>query len=86
MKPSGSGIHGMEALVYNNHPREAAASRFWVYCQQRTLVPPFNSGANAALVSVQVLPVHSHYSAGTDGGRGSLESTGNRVSDLMCLT
>ena len=37
-------------------------------CQQRTLVPPFNSGANAASVPG---------SAGTDVGRGSLETTGN---------
>ena len=29
----------------------------------------FNSGANAAPVSVQALPVECHYSAGTDVGR-----------------
>ena len=34
-------------------------------------VPWLNSGANAAPVSVQALPVQWHYSAGTDVGRGS---------------
>ena len=43
------------------------------------LAPTFNSGANAAPVSVQTLPVQCHYSAGPDVGRGSLETTGNRV-------
>ena len=55
-------------------------------CQRRTLVPLFNSGANAALVSVHALPVQSHYSAGTDVGRGSLETTDNSVlHHIMCL-
>ena len=51
-----------------------------------TLAPPFNSGANAAPVSVQTLPVQCHYSAGTDVGRGSLEATGNRMFDIMSHT
>ena len=51
--------------------------------QWHTLAPPFNSGANAATVSVQTLPVQCHYSAGTDVGRGSLETTGNRLFDIM---
>ena len=55
-------------------------------CQRHTLVPPFNSGANAAPVSIQVLPVHCHYSGGTDVGHGSVETTGNRVFDIMYLT
>ena len=55
-------------------------------CQRRTLPPPLNSGANAAPVSVQALPVQFHYSAGTDVGRGTLETTGNRVFDIMSHT
>ena len=47
---------------------------------QNILDPPLNSGANAAPVSVQALAVQCHYHAGTDVGRGSLETTGNRVS------
>ena len=55
-------------------------------CQGGTLAPPFKSGANAAPVSVQTLPVQCHYSAGTDVGRGSPETTGNRVFDIMSHT
>ena len=55
-------------------------------CEHRILAPPFNSDANAAPVSVQTLQVQCHYSAGTDVGRGSLEITGNRVLDILCLT
>ena len=54
-----------------------------------TLVPPFNSGANAAPVSVQALPVQCHYSThgtGTAVGRGSSKTTSDRVLDIMCLT
>ena len=57
-----------------------------VDCQRRALVPLFNSGNNAAPVSVQALPVQRRYSAGTNVGRGSFETTGNRVLDIMCLT
>ena len=46
-------------------------------CQRLTLVPPLNSGAYAAPLSVQC-----HYSAITDAGRGNLETTGNRVFDI----
>ena len=51
-------------------------------CQRRTLVPPFNSGANvysyhiAAGTAIAVSLLHS---AGNDVGCGSLETTGNRV-------
>ena len=45
----------------------------------------FNSVANAAPVSVQALSVQCHYSSGTDVGRDSLETTDNRVLDIMCL-
>ena len=55
-------------------------------CQWRMLALPFNSGVNAAPASVQALPVQCHYSAGTDVGRGSLETTGNRVLDIMYHT
>ena len=48
-----------------------------IACQRRTLAPPFNSGVNAASVSVQC-----HYSAGTDVGHGSLETTGNGLLDI----
>ena len=56
-------------------------------CHQRTLAPPFNSGLIAAIVSVQALPVRCHYSAGTDIGRGSIETTGNIVltSGVPCV-
>ena len=52
--------HGTEALVYSSHPREAAASSYLAKnlgldCQLRTLVPPLNCGANAALASVMAL-------------------------------
>ena len=51
--------HGTEALIYNDHPREAAASLCLVIIFGRsasgTLVSPLNSGANAALAPVQVL-------------------------------
>ena len=40
-----------------------------VDCQRYTPAPPFNSGANAASVSVPALPVQCHYSAGTDVSR-----------------
>ena len=56
--------------------------------QQRiysTLDPPFNSSANAGPVSVQAVSVQCHYSEGTDVGRCSLETTGNRVFDIMSL-
>ena len=55
-------------------------------CQRCTFVPPFNTSANAAPVSVQALPVRCPYSAGTDVGRGSLETADNRVLNSMCLT
>ena len=60
-------------------------------CQQRTLAPPLNIGANAAPISVHALSVHAlpvqcHYSTGTDVRRGSLETNGNRVLDIICLT
>ena len=38
----------------------------WPYSSGGTLAPPLNSGANAAPVSMQALPVQCHYSAGTD--------------------
>ena len=41
-------------------------------CQWRPLAPLFNSGASAAHVSVQALPVQCRYSTGTHVGRGSL--------------
>ena len=37
--------------------------------------PPFNSGANAAPVTMQALPVQCHHSAGTDVGCGCPETT-----------
>ena len=45
---------GTEALVYINHPREAAASTslaiiFGADCQWHTLVSPFDNDADAAL-------------------------------------
>ena len=43
----------------------------------------FNTCANAAPVSVKALPVQCDYSAGTDVGRGSLETT---MLDITCLT
>ena len=52
-------------------------------CQPWSLAPPFNSGANTAPVSMQTRPVQCHYSVGTDVGRDSLETTGNRVFDIM---
>ena len=55
-------------------------------CQRHTLVLSLNSNANAGLISVQALPVHCHYSADTDVGHGSLETIGNRVLVIMCLT
>ena len=55
-------------------------------CQRPTLVPPFNSCDDAVPVSVQALAVKCHYNAGTDVSRGSLETTDNRVLDIMCLT
>ena len=57
-----------------------------VDCQGGTLVPPFNSDADAALVSVQALPVQCHYSADTDVGFGIIETIGNSLLDTMCLT
>ena len=58
-----------------------------INCQRRTMAPPFNSGANAVPVLVQALPVQGHYSAGTDvGRRDSLETTGNRVFDIISHT
>ena len=75
-------LHGTEALFYSNHPRDAAASTcLRAVCHRCTLVPLFNSGANAAFVSVQTLPVQIHYSAGTDVGRGSLETP-----TIVCYT
>ena len=83
-------MHGMEALIYSNYSREAAAAvclaLLWTDCQRYTLVPPFSSGANPAPVSVHTLPLQCHYSAGTDVGRGSLRTTSNTVFDTMSLT
>ena len=50
----------MEALVYSNHPRKAAASVesghiIQVECQWNTLIRLFENCANAALVSVLML-------------------------------
>ena len=53
--------------------------------QRLTPAPLFNSCAKAAPVSVQVLPVQFHYSAGTDVCRGILETTDKKVLDSMCL-
>ena len=48
--------HCMEALVYSNHPREAAASSYLAIIFGRyTLAPPFNNGTNAAPASVEAL-------------------------------
>ena len=51
--------HGTEALVYSDHPRSCSllvsGHNLRVNCQCRTLVSPLNSGANAALASVQAL-------------------------------
>ena len=49
--------HGTEALVYNNHPREAAASSYLALILGRIAsgVPWFLRGANAALASVLAL-------------------------------
>ena len=58
----------------------------WAVCQQRTLVPPLNSDANAAPVSVQALLVQCHYSAVTDVGLNRLETTGSRVLDIIFHT
>ena len=44
--------HGMEALVYRNHPGEIISFSYQADCQWRTLVSPLNCGANAALASV----------------------------------
>ena len=84
-------MRGVETLVYSNHSRDAAASTcltimFPIDCLWHILVPLFNSSANAAIVSVQALPVVCHYNAGTNVGRGSLETIGNRVFDIMPLT
>ena len=73
-------MNGMEALVYSNHSREAPASTR-ADCQRDALAPLLNSGANTAPASVQC-----HYSAGTDFGCGILETTGNRVFDIMSRT
>ena len=52
--------HGTEALVYSNHPREAAASSYpaIIFGRIASGVPWFlllKSSANAALASVQAL-------------------------------
>ena len=71
--------HGTEALVYSSHSREAAASTCpRVDCQQYTLDPPFNSGANAAPVSMQALPAVQELLLAVVA---CFETTGN-----MCLT
>ena len=49
--------HGTEALVYNNHPREAAASSYLaiIFGRIASAVPLLNCGANAAFASVLAL-------------------------------
>ena len=84
-------MHGTGTLVYNNQSFKGSDSlhlsdhNFSADCQV-TLVPPFNSGAKAAPVTVHVLPVQCYYSPGTDVGCGSLETTGHKVFAIMSLT
>ena len=48
-------LHGTEALVNSNHPREAAASSYLATIFWHTMAPPLNCCANAALASVLAL-------------------------------
>ena len=47
-------LHDMEALVYNNYPRKAAASTCLAIIFRRiaSIVPPLNSGPNVDPTSV----------------------------------
>ena len=71
-------LHGTKALVYSNHQScslHVSGQNLGADCQQCTLVPSFNSVANAALISVQALPVQSHHRARTDVDLCSFETT-----------
>ena len=77
-------LNSMLQKHYSNHPSGAAAyTCLRVDGQRCTLARLFKSSANAAPVSVQALPVQCRYNTGTDVGRGSLETTGNRVLDII---
>ena len=59
-------MHRTETLVYSIHPRENVAIIFgWIVSVIRWLLHS----------TVVPMPVQCHYSAGTDVGRGSLETT-----------
>ena len=61
----------------------------WCFIDWLLAVYPSSSAqqrCQCSSISVQALPVQFHYSAGTDVGRGSFETTGNRVLDIMSHT
>ena len=72
-----------------NHAREAAASIYLsghniqADCQWCTMVPPFESSANAAPVSVQALSAVQVQLLAVVALK---ELTGNKVLRIMCLT
>ena len=67
-------MHGTEALIYINHSKEAAAAS--------TCLPVVYPDSSAQ----QWYQYSSRISALTDVGRGRLETTCNRVFDIMSLT
>ena len=73
-------MHDMEACVYSNHPREAAASTCLaiIFGWNPSGVPWF---LRSTAVLMQALPVQSQNSVGTSVGRGSFETT-----YIICLT